>query len=322
MAANNKTTPIVEDQAEPAPQPERPEKEVREPIDAPSGGIVNTAARPAVEPKLIDVNEETETVEGRLNKITESGSRYTDLAKKDAIRNANSRGLINSSMAAGAGTEAAIRSGLDVAKQDAQMYADKRTNDQNSENEFLKNRQSADLNIERDAAKNELDMRRDTHSTELNILLEDVQSSNRMDESQWDADIKIRADKILSDEKFNQETKIQYINSIDTINRDANAAITEISISDASPEQQAGAIQNIKDNRDAQISVYEDLLNERPEWDWSTDFTQDEVNPVTPDAPFNASEWTKVGSGKFGARYTHNTTGETIGMDEFRARGK
>ena len=119
-------------------------------------GIVNGASSqpaneykaPKVSPVTTQVNANQETVEGRLNKLTASGNRYIELNKNEAMREANSRGLINSTMAAGAGRDAAIRNALPIAQQDAKTYTDTRLNNQGAENEFLKNRQSANLNKE------------------------------------------------------------------------------------------------------------------------------------------------------------------------------
>jgi hypothetical protein len=253
-----------------------------------STGIISSAQgykAPETKPVTTQVDAGQETVEERLNKLTATGSNYTNLAKQDAMRSANSRGLINSSMAAGAGTEAAIRSALPIAQQDAKTYTDTRLTNQNTENDFLKNRQSADLNMEtaaqasnlqRGEAKwqNELDMTRDTNSTDLNKSLEILQSSLRMDEEEFSTNLKTQAEQILSDAKFSDEIKLQYVNSINTIVRDTQQQITDIGLSDRTAEQQAIAIQLARDSRDAQVAVYQDLLSSFPDWQWSLDFTQ------------------------------------------------
>lgn len=252
-----------------------------------STGIISSAQgykAPEAKPVTTQVDAGQETVEERLNKLTATGSNYTNLAKQDAMRSANSRGLINSSMAAGAGTEAAIRSALPIAQQDAKTYTDTRLTNQNTENDFLKNRQSADLNMEtaaqasnlqRGEAKwqNELDMTRDTNSTELNKSLEILQSSLRMDEEEFSTNLKTQAEQILSDAKFSDEIKLQYVNSINTIVRDTQQQITDIGLSDRSPAQQATAIRLANESRDAQLAVYQDLLTSFPDWQWSADFT-------------------------------------------------
>jgi len=119
-------------------------------------GIINNAVNtpadqfkaPVVKPVTTQVNAGNETVESRLNNITAKGSTYTNLAAKNARREANNRGLVNSTMAAAAGTEAAIKAALPIAQQDAKTYTDTRFNNQNVKNTFLENRQGANLNQE------------------------------------------------------------------------------------------------------------------------------------------------------------------------------
>jgi hypothetical protein len=62
------------------------------------------------------------TVEGILNRITNSDSPYIRSARSGAARAANARGLLNTSIAAGSGEKAAIESALPIAQQDANSY--------------------------------------------------------------------------------------------------------------------------------------------------------------------------------------------------------
>lgn len=205
-----------------------------------------TEAKPVVE----DVQPD-QTVEHRLNELTADGSRYIQQAKTDAVRNANSRGLINSTMAAGAGTEAAIRAALPIAQQDATTYKDQANLNQNTTNDFLKNEQNAELN--KDVA---------SHQNEL-----------AKDLSAWNEDQRVRGEKIINNQKLSHETKLQYVNQINKIISDTQQQVVEIGLSDRSAEQQAQAISLAERNRDAQIKVYEDLLEAMPDWKWGTDFT-------------------------------------------------
>lgn len=69
--------------------------------------------------QVVDTNS---TVEGRLNGLISSNSPYIQAARASAQRQANSRGLLNSSIAAGSGELAAIQSALPIAQQDAQSF--------------------------------------------------------------------------------------------------------------------------------------------------------------------------------------------------------
>jgi len=311
-----------------------------------TGGIIASAKAPERTPTTTEVNAETDTVEGRLNNLTANGSTYTNLAKKDAIRNSNSRGLINSSMSAAAGTEAAIREARPIAEADAKAYNDTRLNNQNITNQFESNRQSADLNMEtaaqqsalnigeannqsalsneentllnelsmrrdnnsssltqeeaaqlnqlemrRDAASSDLsinesnnqtenDIRRDENSARLNDVSDALRSALTNEENEFSADLDLRNQQILDNDKLSDEVKLRYVTAIESIITNANNQVNEISLSDRSPEAQASAIQTLQDNRDAQISVYQDLLDGMEGWNWSSDFTQDNVTPT------------------------------------------
>lgn len=65
---------------------------------------------------------DTDTVAGQLEAILKKGSPFIERAKAGAMQTANSRGLINSTMAAQAGEAAAIDAALPIANTDAGFY--------------------------------------------------------------------------------------------------------------------------------------------------------------------------------------------------------
>jgi hypothetical protein len=69
------------------------------------------------------VVDDKSTVSGQMTGLMAADSPYMQQAQTMAAQAANSRGLINSSMAVGAGTDAAIRSALPIAQQDAGTFA-------------------------------------------------------------------------------------------------------------------------------------------------------------------------------------------------------
>ena len=70
------------------------------------------------------VDPERGTVAGQMRGLLAENSPYLQVARTGAMQTAAGRGLLNSSIAAGAGEEAAIRQALPIAQQDAQTYAD------------------------------------------------------------------------------------------------------------------------------------------------------------------------------------------------------
>jgi hypothetical protein len=78
-------------------------------------------------------------VSTQLNNLLRSDSPYVTQARGSAQRQAASRGLLNSTMAAGAGEAAAIQSGLPIASQDAATYGQTDADNMAAANEFLLN---------------------------------------------------------------------------------------------------------------------------------------------------------------------------------------
>ena len=63
-----------------------------------------------------------QTVQGQMNNIIAADSPMMQQAKTGALQQMNQRGLINSSMAIGAGQDAVMKNALPIAQQDANMY--------------------------------------------------------------------------------------------------------------------------------------------------------------------------------------------------------
>ena len=89
------------------------------------------------EPVMGTVNQDTDSVSGQLDRILGKDSPYLDRARAGATQYANSRGLINSSIAAGAGEAAAIDAALPIASQDASTYSQQRLTNQAAGNTAL-----------------------------------------------------------------------------------------------------------------------------------------------------------------------------------------
>ena len=243
---------------------EKPEKPVAEPSVAPvvdRAPPVSPAATPPATPQSAapvptapvkpEIDPEKETVAGQLKSLTASNSPYIRQAEKDTVRQANSRGLINSTMAAGAGREAAIRSALPIATQDASTYAAARENEQ----------------------QNYLNIERDKNSAALNERLATLESSLRENEIEMEYESKTAMEEHLQSERFSDDTKIRIVENMNLIMRDSQQQIVDVGMSDRSAAQQASAIKLIEANRNASIKVYEAMLRSFPDWDWSTDFT-------------------------------------------------
>ena len=86
------------------------------------GNMVNAESF-GIDPALRMVDAPKETVAGQLDTLLSKDSPYLQSARAGAMQTANSRGLLNSSMAAGAGESAAINAALPIAAADSATYS-------------------------------------------------------------------------------------------------------------------------------------------------------------------------------------------------------
>jgi hypothetical protein len=70
-----------------------------------------------------NVDPSKQSVQGQLTGIIDSNSPLMQQAKTGALQQMNQRGLVNSSMAVGAGQDAVIRQALPIAQSDASLFA-------------------------------------------------------------------------------------------------------------------------------------------------------------------------------------------------------
>lgn len=97
-------------------------------------GKISQAGATGYDPNLGVVNLETDSVSGQLDKILSKDSPLVTRARAGAAQVANSRGLLNSTMAASAGEAAAIDTALPIAQQDASMFTQQRLANQQAGN--------------------------------------------------------------------------------------------------------------------------------------------------------------------------------------------
>jgi len=83
-----------------------------------------------------NVNADTDTVQGQLNTLLQNENPLMQRAYYKGLDLANSRGLLNSSMASEAAQAAMMDTAMPIAQQDAQTYYDQGTRNQGYQNEF------------------------------------------------------------------------------------------------------------------------------------------------------------------------------------------
>ena len=110
------------------------------------GGIVGSVLK-GLEPLLSNSNNKSTTpvtqqvdqsqlTSSQLSSILAGNSALNQQAQSNAMQIANSRGMANSSMAAGMGTEALISQALPIAQSNSSMYANQAATNQNALNQF------------------------------------------------------------------------------------------------------------------------------------------------------------------------------------------
>ena len=258
-------------------------------VDAEIGSALDYKA-PTTTPVTTEVDAGSETVESRLNDITAKGSRYTNLASADAKRSANTRGLINSTMAGAAGVDAAVRAALPIAQQDASTYTATRFKNQDTENEFLKNRQSADLNMETAS-----------HNSNLNQSMARLEQSFTESNMELDFELRTAFEQTMQSDRFSDEAKMNIVDTMNNIVRDTQQQIVTIGMSDRSASQQAAAIKAAEANRDASLKVYQKLLDSFDGWDWGTNFTPEATSGAGSGVSGFIDDSESSGSGSSGA---------------------
>ena len=126
----------------------------------------------AINTELWNVDD-NQLTSATLNKLISQDNPYMQLARTGASQTAASRGLLNSSMAAGAGEAAAIGAALPIAQSDANVYASaasQNTSAKNSTNQF-------NANLKYDASKTNAGFAND--ASNLNAQLQtDVSKAN------------------------------------------------------------------------------------------------------------------------------------------------
>jgi hypothetical protein len=199
-------------------------------------------------PTLGAIDPATETVQGQMQGLLAANSPYMQLARQNALATANNRGLLNTSIAAGAGEKAAIESALPIANADAQLYNQQSMANQNAQN------QAGQFN----AAENNALVKAQYQS-----MLQDIMNYNNsqydMQKMSFDEGIKTRLTALQQDYAVELETLKQSYNI--TQNRDTQMGVmyqdamksiaTFLNRAELTPEQQSSGVKVIIDNLNA-----------------------------------------------------------------------
>lgn len=189
---------------------------------------------------------EATTVQDRMQGLLAQGSKYLDMARQRAAETANSRGFLNSSMAAGAGERAAIEAALPIAQQDAQTLTS--TSLQNASQ---------------------------TNQMRGQVLDEQLQRWSQTSQQTHDkvmSELQYAQEQGLIDQKAFANLRGQYLDSITQLARERAISINEIQTNPNIPaENKQQMIDNLNTMFEADIAGTSSIFAQMPMWqrNWS-----------------------------------------------------
>jgi hypothetical protein len=212
---------------------------------------------PAATPATREIDPAKETVAGQMESLLKKDSPYLRYAREETARQANRRGLINSLMAAGAGTEAGIKAALPIAQQDAKSYLEQGMTNQAAEQKMLENQQNADLTMDV-AEQRQL---HDTYRMNLQGQIDQMKESHS-------AGLKEHLELVLADAKLSNDMKGTFAQEMGRIMTESQTQIGTVGASDRTAAQQSAAIEQIIKQRDSQIILMRDMMQQSTQWNW------------------------------------------------------
>jgi len=224
-----------------------------------------------------EINPETDTVQGQLNSLLAFDSPLMQRAYYKGLDMANSRGLLNSSMAGEAAQAAMMDKALQIAGPDAEAYLKQGMVNQGYENEFNLNDRNYLQQQERDAILQRYRKDNAHLDTDLAMYRDEAQQGYRQDNARLDNDLAMERDAVNN--KFDNDnlaattaanTQGLYLKSIDTLFSDAAGRIAKLEATPGlSAEELAQGRANIIAQRDIDADFLRRLYSDMPTWDMS-----------------------------------------------------
>ncbi len=251
---------------------------------------------PAPQQYTADTREVSEdaTVQGRMEGLLSEGSRYMEVARQNAAQQANSRGLLNSSMAAGAGERAAIEAAMPIAQQDAQTYGNRELANMDATNQ----QRQFNVTQSNNMAQNQWSQIAAQNHERVMQNLDTESRKELIDfESQWNQTI-----------ERDRSASNAYMQAMDSLSR-------ALSNNKLSPEQQKKATQEIT----GQLGSYFNLLSTLDEGEGYDSFI-DQNYSAGGDSPGSSSTSSPSISGGGGTSSNQGETraGKPIGPSAWR----
>lgn len=214
----------------------------------------------------------------QLQALLASDSPYVQRARTRAMEYANSRGGLNSSIAAGAGEGAAIDAAMPIAQADASAHLGSLRDNANALNQFgaagnafqfqgALNTQNAGITTARDAAQFGYQTQLNAQGAAINTARDSAQFANRLTEMRATTDEQIR----LMDKQQGTNLYASYRTSSENIQNDYAAAIQAIQVSDMDADVKSAQIANLQNLTIARQNFLSTIYSNSPGWsaDWA-----------------------------------------------------
>jgi hypothetical protein len=249
--------PLSADFVTPRPPKDAPVTAAPQPSGSGSPGIIAGAAnpaptpvnapalaQPAYNPERPEVNRATETTSGQLDSLLAGDSPILQRARALAAQQANARGLLNSTMAAEAGTAAMIDRALPIANADANVYDQRARGNADAGNQSLSQGANiaAQMNLQRE--------QQSFQSSERESQNQFAAIQAQLDRAQQTSITQLQAQ--LQEAINNKSLPQQFAANLSTNTLSAMQAI--LGNADLTPESKRGAIQNLIDVANSQLA--------------------------------------------------------------------
>lgn len=194
-------------------------------------GVQSTG--PAYTPVTPSVSRSTDTTQGQLDSILSGDSPLMQRARTIAAQQANSRGLLNSSMAAEAGTAAMIDRATPIAASDSAVYDTRARFNADAQNQSLS--QGANISAQMGLQREQQEFQRGesslerTHQTQLQTQLQEGQQNFQRGESALDRAQQVTLQTMQADaQRVLQESQQTFQQMQSQLDREHQTALTHL----------------------------------------------------------------------------------------------
>jgi hypothetical protein len=234
------------------------------------------------------------TIQGRLNDVLgqDASGNYTNQVVRQAVERAQQqfakRGLVNSSMAAQAGQEAAIAKAIEIVGPDAERFFQQGRANQDARNVFARDeiQQAYGERNNQNQWQHDANMQGQRISADAALQNQRVQSDANLQTQRVAADAQgrhedfdFRAAQLEREQAFN--LRANYVTAQDRVSQSYQRMVDTINTSQMTPEDKTAAIANAASIRDSEAAFINNLFAKQP--NWSSEWLAMAVQPGTAD---------------------------------------